>query len=180
MAGLNTPFDYGTNLIGEEIIFRGLSQQQRFAQNNEHGATWSAQDGIEKSQAYFQANVLKTDFSIPPQYQHCKPEPPCPWDKEGDDLTPADLMPVIMANDGVYTYSYRVAQRTDTQNGFDIGPTIADYSQDQSKLDPKIQSEFAYYGHSGVGTYTGPAVIVIEKLHRGTVQETVYYLFNMK
>ncbi len=179
MPGLNIPFDYASNLIGQEIIYRALSQQQRFAQGGQHGATWSQQDAIEKSQSYFQANVLRTEFSIPSKYEHCKPEPPCPWDKEGDDLKPQDLMPIIMANDGVYTYSYGVYERTDHQRGYSQGAPVTLYALDQSGLDPSIQSEFTLFRHSGVSNYQGTALFVIEKSHRGTVESAFHYLFNM-
>ena len=179
MAGLNTPFDYSSNLIGQEIIFRALSQQERFAETGAHGATWNQQDSVEKSQAYYQANVMRTDFSIPSKYEHCRPEPPCPWDKEGDNLTSNDLMPILLANDGVYTYSFKVAQRNDNTNGFTVGPVIAQYAPDQSRLDTKIQSEFTYLAHAGVSKYVGPAVIVVERSHRGNVENTFNYLFNM-
>jgi len=179
MAGLIPPFDYGAILIGEEIIYRGLSQQQKFAQANQYGMTWSPQDDVEKGQAFFQANVLKTDFAIPPQYQQCIPEPPCPWDKQKDELSAADLMPILMSLDGVYSYTYRVAQRSDNNNAYQVGQTFAQYGQDQSALDPSVQSEFAYFAHQSQITYTGPAIILIEKLHRGQVQSTFTYLFNM-
>ena len=179
MAGLLPPFDYASILIGEEIIFRGLSQQQRYAQANKYGMTWSQQDDVEKGQAFYQANVLKTDFAIPPQYQQCIPEPPCPWDKQKDELSASDLMPILMSLDGVYSYTYKVAQRTDSGNTFQVGQTIAQYGLDQSRLDPKVQSEFAYYAHQSQISYLGDAVMLIEKLHRGQVQSTFTYLFKL-
>lgn len=179
MPGLNIPFDYASNLIGQEIIYRALSQQERFAQSSEHGASWSQQDSIEKSQAYFQANVLRTEFSIPSKYEHCRPEPPCPWDKEGDDLKPQDFMPIIMATDGVYSYSYKAFQRVDANKGYSLGPSILDYNLDQSKLDAKIRSEFTLFEPSGAINYQGPAVLVVEKSHRGVVESSFHYLFNL-
>ena len=180
MAGLTPPFDYATILIGEEIIFRGLSQQQKMAGAGQYGMSWTQQDDLEKSQAFFQANVMRTDFNIAPHFQNCIPEPPCPWDKHNDELSPADLMPVMMSNDGVFTYSFRVAQRTDNgTSSYTVGPDIVQYGQNQSQLDPQVQSEFAYYEHQSQITYRGTAIMIIEKSHRGSVQNSFTYLFNL-
>lgn len=179
MAGLLPPFDYSKILIGEEIIFRALSQQQRYAKANKYGMTWSPQDDVEKGQAFYQANVMRTDFAIPPQYQQCIPEPPCPWDKHNDELSAADLMPVLMSLDGVYSYNFRVGQITISGNTFQVGQTLAQYSLDQAQLDPSVQAEFAYYEHQSQISHLGDAIIVIQKLHRGQVQSTFNYLFKL-
>lgn len=179
MAGLTLPFDYAQYLIGEEILYRALSQQQRFAATGQYGMTWDQQDETEKSQAFFQANVLRADFTIPSKYQHCVPEPPCPWDKQNDQLTNSDFWPIITLNEGVFTYGFTVNQRQDSGNQFTIGPAIIQYTQDQGQLDPAIQGEFAYFGRDAGTGYTGLAIVQIVKQHRGTVQSTYYYLFEM-
>lgn len=179
MAGLLPPFDYSTILIGEEIVFRALSQQQRYAKANKYGMSWSPQDDVEKGQAFYQANVLRTDFAIPPKYQQCIPEPPCPWDKHNDELTAKDLMPILMSLDGVYSYTYRVSQNSISGNTYQVGQTIAQYGLDQGKLDPTVQTEFAYYEHQSQISYLGDAILLIEKLHRGQVQSTFTYLFKL-
>ena len=45
---LTTPFDYRTILIGEEIIYRALIQQEDFHQKGWYGAQWDDRDQIEK------------------------------------------------------------------------------------------------------------------------------------
>ena len=175
----NIPFDYGSILIGEEIIFRALSQQQKFAATGQYGMTWDQQDEIAKSQAFFQANILRTDFTIPLKYQNCDPEPPCPWSKTEDKLAASDFWPVLTANDGTSTYAFRVAQRNDIGNQFNIGPTVIAYSPDQGELDPAIQAEFSYHKRDTGTGYTGPAIIEVLRQHRGTVQDTFYYLFDI-
>ncbi len=173
MAELNTPFDYRNILIGEEIIYRALLQQEDFARQVLHGAEWTDRDQIEKSGAYFKSNVLRADFAIPAELQHCLPKPPCPWDKQKDEVEVAKFKPIVTGSDGVYTYQFLV-KRLDTNQD------VIRYSLDSSKLHASIRSEFSYFEIGVLGAFTGPAIIEISKFHRGTLDYTFKYRFDMK
>ena len=176
---LNIPFDYSNILIGDEISFRALSQQQRQAAAGEFGRTWDSQDDLAKSQSFFQSQVMRTSFNIPARYQHCDPEPPCPWEKTKDELSDADFMPVMNSNDGVNTWTFLVAERPGNNNKVRVGQPIIQYTPAQNQLDPVIQGEFAYFERGPASGYTGPAVVVIKKHHRGQVVDEYYYTFDM-
>ncbi len=179
MTDLTIPFDYSAILIGEEIIYRCLVQQEKFAQQGKFGADWSEADQTEKSAAFFKANVLRADFSIPSQYQQCVPEPPCPWDKEEDKVDIAKITPVLFGADGVYTYALSIHQRIDGQNSYAVGNAVIDFPNNQSALAASIRSEFSYFDVSEISQYQGAAVFVIERFHRGTSDHTFYYCFDL-
>jgi hypothetical protein len=179
MAELTTPFDYREILIGDEIIYRCHVQQEQFAQQGLYGAEWTEADQIEKSSAYFKFNVLRADFTIPSEYQHCIPEPPCPWDKQEDKVDITKIKPVIFGADGVYTYVLAVHQRTDGQNSFTVGAKVIDYTNDQSALAANIRNEFLYFAMQEISAYQGKSVFVIERFHRGNSDRTFYYLFDL-
>lgn len=181
MAELTTPFNYRDILIGEEVLYRALVQQEDFANTNKYGATWSSQDLVEKSSAYFKANVLRADFAIPAEFQHCVPYPPCPWNKEDDSVGHDQFNPIIMSAGGVYTFTVDVHRRTDTgTRSFSIGAKVIEYSVRQENLHPNIRSEFTYYKKLLlVPDATGAAVIVIKRYHRGALDQQFHYLFDL-
>lgn len=173
MAELNTPFDYRNILIGEEIIYRALLQQEEFARQGLYGAEWTERDQIEKSGAYFKANVLRADFAIPAELQHCLPKPPCPWDKQTDEVELAKFKPIVTGSDGIYTYTFLVKRLDNNQD-------IIRYTLDSSKLDASIRSEFSYFEIAVLASFTGTASIEISKFHRGTLDYMFKYRFEMK
>lgn len=179
MAELTLPFNYVDILIGEEIIYRALVQQERFAQQGLYGADWTEADAIEKSSAFLKANVLRSDFMIPAEYQHCIPEPPCPWDKVDDKVENTKIKPVVFGADGVYTYTLSVHQRTDGQNSYVIGSKVIDFTNNQSALAADIRSEFSYFDRNEISQYQGTAIFVIERFHRGNSDHLFYYLFDL-
>lgn len=179
MAELTTPFDYRNILIGEEIMYRALIQQEDFARQGLYGADWTDADQIEKSAAYFKANVLRADFAIPAEYQHCLPYPPCPWDKQDNKIEVAKIKPVITGADGVYTYGLSVYQRTDGQNTYTLGGKVIDYVNNQSALAVNIRGEFNYYANTQISPYLGMAAFVIERFHRGVKDREFVYLFDL-
>jgi len=179
MAGLTTPFDYRSILIGDEIMYRALLQQEEFAQQGKYGADWTDRDQLDKSAAYFNSNVLRADFSIPSEYVHCIPEPPCPWDKQGNKIEVSKIKPVMMASDGVYSYTFRVCQRVDGQNSYAMGNNVIQYVNNQSALDVNIRGEFTYFEMNSLSQYLGPSVFVIERFHRGTKQREFHYVFDL-
>ena len=122
---------------------------------------------------------MRTNFNIPAKYQHCDPEPPCPWEKTKDELTDADFMPVMNSNDGVNTWTFLVAERLGGNTSIQVGPAIITYTPAQSQLDPVIQGEFAYFERGPQSAYKGNAVVVIRKHHRGQVVDEYYYTFEM-
>ncbi|MDX1410279.1 MAG: hypothetical protein R3330_19145, partial [Saprospiraceae bacterium] len=79
---LNTPFDYTEYLIGEEIIFRALTQQKTLAGEGKYGMTWTQADEAEKALYEGRCVTARTHFSNVPQ--HCVPYPPCTWEKDVD------------------------------------------------------------------------------------------------
>lgn len=177
---LKPPFSYADYLIGEEIILRSLNQQEDFAGKKEYGDTWTNNDRIEQSSMFFKSSVLRNDFNMD-GFEHCLPKPPCPWDKEGDDLKYEQFKDIIMGNDGIFTFRYEVFKRTDNpdKSGFELGNLVLSYSLDQSKLEENIRGEFSYYHQKvEIPGYTGMAVVRAEKLSRGTIDSTFFYLFN--
>ncbi|HLF64870.1 MAG TPA: hypothetical protein VI603_13995 [Saprospiraceae bacterium] len=179
MAELTTPFDYLNILIGEEIIYRALLQQEEFARQELYGAEWTDADQIEKSAAYFKANVLRSDFAIPAELQHCVPYPPCPWDKQEHKIEVAKIKPVVTGADGTYTYGLTVYQRTDSQNSYVLGNKVIEYINNQSALDANIRGEFNYYDNRELSQYLGAAAFVIDRYHRGIKDHEFYYLFDL-
>ncbi|MDX1406920.1 MAG: hypothetical protein R3330_02270 [Saprospiraceae bacterium] len=181
MAEITTPFNYREILIGEEILYRALLQQEQHAQSSHYGATWSDQDQVEKSSAYFKANVLRTDFAIPAEFQHCVPYPPCPWKKEEHEVAHDQFKPVVMAASGIYTFEISVHRRTDSGNqSFSVGARIIGYTLDASALEANIRSEFAYYRKDIVQPdATGAAVVVMKRFHRGNPDHQFHYLFDL-
>ena len=181
MAEITTPFDYRETLIGEEILYRALLQQEEDAASARYGATWSAQDQIEKSSAYFKANVLRTDFSISSEFQHCVPYPPCPWKKEEHAVSPDQFKPVIMAASGIYTFEIVVHRRVDSgTQSFTIGAPVIRYVIDQQTLQPNIRAEFTYYRKEVLQPdASGAAVVVLQRYHRGNQDRQFHYLFDL-
>lgn len=182
MPVLTTPFPYRDYLIGEEIMYRALIQQETFAgEGNSFGAQWNdATDGLIKSGTYFKASLLRTDFTIPSEYQHCMPYPPCPWRKDDDILSEENFKPIIMGAGGVYTYSFDVYKRRDDgTRTFTVEDHLMSYTIDESQLSPAIRSEFTYYTRHVRDSAPGArAVIVIQRSHRGSVDLRFYYLFT--
>lgn len=177
---ITPPFSYANYLIGEEIILRSLNQQEVYAEKKEYDATWNNNDRIEKSSMFFKSSVLRLDFDLD-GFEHCLPRPPCPWDKEGDNLKYDQFKGIIMGNDGIFTHRYEVFKRTDDpdKSGFNLGDMLMSYALDQSKLKEDIRSEFSYFERNvEVLEYTGKAVVKVEKLSRGSIDSTFFYLFN--
>lgn len=177
---LAPPFPYADYLIGEEIILRALNQQEDFTDKNEFGASWSSDDRIEQSSMFFKSNVLRQDFDMA-GFEHCIPKPPCPWEKEKDQLNDAQFKDIILGNDGINTFRINVYERTDEpgKNGYSTGKELFAYTLDQASLDESVRTEFLYYARSALtDRYTGNAVIRIEKLARGVLENTFHYLFE--
>ena len=179
MPELTVPFDYANILIGEEIVYRSLSQQERFAQNGQYGQEWTDADSIEKSNANLNANILKSDFAVPSNYQDCVPEPPCPWDKTTDTVSASLIKPVMFKNDSVYSYGLNVYQRVDGQNMYTIGSKVMEYVSNQAALASNIRGEYAYFDVNDLSQYTGLAVFVIERFHKGNLDRAFFYLFDL-
>jgi hypothetical protein len=184
MSDVSTPFNYRDNLIGEEIIYRALLQQERYAgEANKFGAEWDVNvDGVVKSGMYFKASVLRTDFAIASEFQHCMPYPPCPWRKDEDILRHADLKPIIMGPRGVYTYAFDVYKRSDQDTSrFTIGDHLMSYTIDNSELSAAIRAEFTYYSLRIMAAAPGEkAVVVVQQGHRGSIDRHFYYLFTFE
>jgi hypothetical protein len=179
---LNTPFDYAALLIGDEIIYRGLKQQKDYAATGQYQMTWNQQDAAVQAKAINDADAMRTNyFTVPQNLKGCETDPPCPWDKTGNNnLSSTDLMPVVMANDGSTTYRIEVFKRTDDGTvSYQIGDSIDVYSLNQSMLIPAIQGTFLYYEHGREITYTGKAIIVIRKIQPGSAESKFTYLFNL-
>ena len=181
---LNTPFDYANILIGNEIISRGLKQQDAYANARpvEYGMTWNQNDVTRQAQAILDATAMRnSSFTVPSSLQGCLIDPPCPWDKSGGhDLSATDLMPIIMANDGTTTYDIKVFEQIGSPSGNYIeGSLLADYDPDPLQLDPSIRSRFMYYAYSGKITYTGKTILVIEKNQPRVATIKFTYLFNL-
>ena len=179
MAELTTPFDYRNILIGEEIMYRSLVQQEDFARQGKYNAEWTERDQIDKSAAYFNASVLRGDFAIPAEYQQCIPEPPCPWDKQENKVEVAKMKPVVTTSDGVYSYILAVYQRIDGANSYTLGNKAIDFVNDQSALAANIRGEFSYYGVNVLSQFLGAAVFVIERHHRGVKDREFHYVFDL-
>lgn len=180
MPELTIPFDYRNILIGEEIAFRALSQQERHAQQGTYGREWTDADRLEKSAMFFKANVLRSDFAIPSEYQHCFPEPPCPWEKQEDKVDAATIKPVIFGADGVYTYALGVYQRIDGNNQYTIGNKIIEFVSAQNALDSSIRNEYAYFATNELSSaYQGAAIFVIERFHKGNSDREFHYTFDL-
>jgi len=173
MAELNTPFDYVNILIGEEVIYRALLQQEEFAAQGLHGAEWTEQDALEKSAVYFKSQVLRADFTIPAALQHCIPKPPCLWDKLNDEIEIAKFKPIITGSDGVYTYEFSVKR-------IDTNAEVIRYTLDQTKLHSSIRSEFSFFDVAILNAFVGTAMIHIAKYHRGSLSYSYKYRFEMK
>lgn len=177
---LAPPFSYADYLIGEEIILRSLYQQEDFSKNNEYGASWSADDRIEQSNMFFKSNVLRLDFNME-GFEHCIPKPPCPWDKEKDQLNQAQFKDIIMGNDGMNSFRINVYERIDEpgRTGFSMGTQLMGYTLDQKSLDESVRADFTYYHRSSLSDrYVGNAVVRIDKLSRGVLESTFHYLFE--
>jgi hypothetical protein len=158
MAELTTPFDYRNILIGEEIIYRALVQQEDHAGQGKYGAEWTERDAIDKSAAYFTSNVLRADFTIPSEYGHCIPEPPCPWDKQEHKVELSKIKPIVTAADGVYTYVLAIHQRADTASAYTIGNKVVNFISDQNALSAGIRGEFNYFSVQALSQYLGAAI----------------------
>ncbi len=181
MAHLKTPFDYGTILIGDEVIYRGLKQQHEYEGKGEYGMTWDSNDAAAQTAAMTQGNAMKAnDFTIPSGMRSCPVDPPCPWPKNTYDLNQSLLMPMMMSNDGVTTYNIKVAEQTGSPSTvYVVGNTLASYNLDQSQLDPGERSQFLYYDRVGTISFLGDAIIVIEKVQNRAIVNTFTYLFKL-
>ena len=178
----NTPFDYATILIGNEIIYRGLRQQKAFKRAGDYHMTWDTHDAKIQAQVMKDADTLKlSDFDVPKNLRGCVLDPPCPWPKNDvHTLSNDDLMPIVLANDGRTTYSFTVAKQTGTKDTvYEVGDILAEYRLDPSALDPSIQSNFLFYTKSPIVGYDKEAIIVIEKFNNNILQHTFTYLFKM-
>ncbi|MDX1476768.1 MAG: hypothetical protein R3301_03645 [Saprospiraceae bacterium] len=176
---LNTPFDYNQYLIGEEIIFRALTQQRSFAGQGKYGMKWTQADEADRT-AYEQAfGTARGHFVNVPS--HCVPYPPCPWDKNNDRVTHGQFKDIIMLADGNLSYQFKVQMRTDQgTSSFTLGQQVIDYTPDQDALDPSIQAQFRFFKKETNSASTGTAAIVIEKYSGGTLTKTFYYLFDLE
>jgi hypothetical protein len=179
MAELTVPFDYRSILIGDEIIYRALTQQEKHAQQGKYGREWAEADQLQKSGAYFRSNVMRSDFAIPSEYQHCVPEPPCPWDKTEDKVDAAKINPTIFGSDGVYTHALAVHQRVDGNNMYAVGNPVIAFTLNQAALHASIRSEFSYFAVNEITLFQGPAVFVIQRFHRGTLEREFHYTFEL-
>ena len=177
---LAPPFSYADYLIGEEIILRSLNQQEDFKNNNEYGASWSQDDRIEQSSMFFKSNVLRLDFNTE-GYEHCLPKPPCPWDKEKDQLNDGQFKDILMGNDGINAFRFQVYERIDEPRkaGFSFGKKLLAYTPNQKALEESVRGDFLYYQRPDLAErFTGSAVIRIEKLTRGVLESSFHYLFE--
>lgn len=179
MSELTTPFDYRNILIGEEIIYRALLQQEDHAQQGKYGATWTAADQLEKSAMYFKLNVMRADFAIPAEFQHCFPKPPCPFPKDNDTIHSNLIKPVICGSDGVYTYGLSIHARTDSGGSYTVGAKIFDFVNNQNMLAAVIRGEFLYYDVNRIAMTSGLSVFVVDKFHRGSLERQFFYLFEL-
>jgi hypothetical protein len=71
-------YDYGTYIIGHEIMFR--------ANQNSHKT-----DHLRNAQA-----IKDEYFNVPEIYEDCIPEPPCPFPKRSNDLGKEHILPFVM------------------------------------------------------------------------------------
>ncbi len=183
-TGLKPPFDYSNILIGEEVIYRGLNQQEDNAKSDKFGQVWSNTDRIEQSSMFFKSSVLRNDFDLT-GFEHCLPQPPCPWPKEDEEPEKQDDIPqslfkdIVMSNDGIFSYKFEVLSRSNSQTEIEPGDLLFDYQINQTKLDPDYQSEFSYLTKNGSTDYKGKAVIRIQRRHRGEVDQIFYYVFDL-
>ncbi|RLD19470.1 MAG: hypothetical protein DRI69_08350 [Bacteroidetes bacterium] len=179
---LDTPFDYAAILNGTEIIFRGLKQQHIYADANEYGLKWDKKvDGALQTQTEDGSKSMREqDFKVPQNLQGCVSNPPCPWDKSGaDQLTSDNFMPIIMPNVSGTTYNIKVSKQTASAGEkYKADGTLADYKIEPGALVPGIQSKFLYYSYAGKIKYLGEAIIVIEEIQGGSIQNTFTYLFK--
>ena len=144
--------------------------------------TWVPADDTALAGAITKGNNIRTsDFFVSPIFDSCVENPPCPWDKSGNDnLKESELMPIIAPNDGVSTYRFRIYEREDNgTTSYERKGIIADYIEDQSKLPANKRSDFTFFDYSGKIEFIGTAVIDIEKIQAGSVQSTYTYLFNL-
>ena len=176
---LTTPFDYTAYLVGEEIIYRALTQQKNFAGQGQYGMTWTPADVTDRDEYETKYGNARQHFVNVPQ--HCVPYPPCPWDKVYDKVAYAQFKDVIMLADAVFTYRFRVHLRTDQgTTRFTPGAQVIGYQPDQDALDAAIRNQFRYFKKEANSGTTGKAVIVIERMIGGTVDKTYYYLFDLE
>ena len=154
---LKTPFPYSEILIGEEIVYRALLQQREFALAGKYGMSWDTADQNLMLTMYYRAQVMRSSFSIPNEYQQCLPVPPCYWDKIDDRIGINQILPVMYQLLPTLIYKMEIYRRTDLpgESGYQTHEVLFDYSNDQSALDPSALSSFLYY----VFTTPSPAVL---------------------
>ena len=94
MAEITYPFVYSENLNGLEVVSRGLKQQKKLNEKKEYQMTWDSDDDTALSKALSDGtDIRNNDFYVGPVYDGCIDNPPCPWDKSGNDnLTESNLM----------------------------------------------------------------------------------------
>lgn len=179
---LQPPFDYSKNLIGEEIVYRTLIRQMNYALEGLYGMTWDAADQVLLGDYYYKSQLMRTEFSIPPDLLDCNPDPPCIWNKEEDSLSANDFCPVFFKNLPGLSLSMEVLTRTDepNQSGYQTGDVLLAYVLDQDALDPAYQDDFLYYqAGEGPGSYTGKAVFRTQTYLNDILEEQFDYLFDL-
>lgn len=182
MAEIVYPFVYSKNLNGLEVISRGLKQQKKFNAESKYQMTWDNADETALAQAIAKGtDVRNNDFSVASNFNDCVEDPPCPWDKSGNNnLTEANLMPIILPSEVGTTYQIRVYEREDHGTvSYELKGTIANYQVDQSRLPANKRAEFTFFEYAGNIPFIGTAIIVIEKNPTNSAQSTYTYLFNL-
>jgi hypothetical protein len=182
MAEIAYPFVYSENLNGLEINSRGLKQQKKFNDEKKYEMTWDNADEAALAQATTEGtNIRNSDFYVAPVYSGCIDDPPCPWDKTGNnDLKESNLMPVILPRETGTTYQVKAYEREDNGTiSYALKGVIANYLEDQSRLPANKRADFTFFEYSGKIEFTGTAIIIVEKIQAGTVQSTYTYLFNL-
>lgn len=176
---LNTPFNYAQYLVGEEILFRALTQQKYLAGQHWYGMTWASADQGDLDSYTQKSQTARRDFTNIPQ--HCVPYPPCPWDKEVDKVTYGQFKDIIMLADSSQSYQIRVQLRSDSgTNSFTLGSEVLGYDKDQSALDPSIRDQFTFLKKEVNSATVGKAAVVIERYVGGALDKKFYYLFDLE
>ena len=182
MAEITYPFVYSENLNGLEVVSRGLKQQKKLNEKKEYQMTWDSDDDTALSKALSDGtDIRNNDFYVGPVYDGCIDNPPCPWDKSGNDnLTESNLMPVILPKENDTTYQVKAYEREDNGTiSYALKGVIANYSEDQSRLPANKRADFTFFEYSGNIAFRGTAIIKIEKIQGGTVLNAFTYLFNL-
>ncbi len=183
MSEVDYRFKYDKNLIGQEIIHRGLTQQKKFEGEGKFGMTWNGGDQNALAQALAQGDTIKSsDFDVPDGFPRCEFNPPCPWDKSGDDnLDEADLMPIIVPTDRDASYQFEIFGRRDSadEKSYDVLSSVASYAVNQSRLPADKRDGFTFFEHGGVSRDHSTVIFIVKRFEGSSLQSTFTYFFNL-